>query len=101
VDTHSEAGPVAAAGGNDAAGDRDTAGDRGRSGPLGPALAGAIADYNAALARAADAETALEVAQREVAGARARLTALAAGARITGAKALLAVPDAEDVDDAG
>lgn len=64
------------------------------AGPLGPALAAAITDYNEALARQADAEVALETAQREVAGARARLAGLAAGARATGAKALVVVPDA-------
>lgn len=64
-------------------------------GPLGPALAAAIADYNEALGKQAAAEVALEVAQRELAGARARLSALAAGARRTGAKALVVVRDGE------
>jgi hypothetical protein len=68
------------------------------SGPLGPALAGAISDYNEALARHAAAEQALEAAQRELAGARARLSGLAAGARITGAKALVVVRDADATD---
>lgn len=66
------------------------------AGPLGPALAEAISDYNAALARQAAAEEALEVAQRELAGARARLSGLAAGARITGAKALVVVRDEDE-----
>jgi hypothetical protein len=70
----------------------------GASGPLGPALAGAIADYNAALARVEAATAALETAQREAAGARGRLAALAAGARVTGAKALVAVPDDPPTD---
>lgn len=67
------------------------------TGPLGPVLASAISDYNAALARLSTAEAELEVAQREVSGARARLSALAAGARVTGAKALLAVTADGDV----
>jgi hypothetical protein len=63
------------------------------AGALGPLLGAAIADYNAALAELARAERALEHAQRGVAGARARLTGLSAGARITGAKALLVVDE--------
>jgi hypothetical protein len=63
------------------------------TGPLGPALATAISDHNAALRRLEEAEAALAAAQQEVGGTRARLAALAAGARVTGAKALLVVPD--------
>jgi hypothetical protein len=68
----------------------------GTGGALGPLLADAIADYNLALAEAAAAERALEDAQRAVAGARARLAALAAGARVTGARALLPVRPPEE-----
>lgn len=68
-------------------------GEHATSGPLGPVLATAITEYNAALTQLGEAEAALEAAQREVSSARARLSALAAGARATGAKALVVVPD--------
>jgi hypothetical protein len=63
------------------------------TGALGPLLAGAISEHNAALARVARAEAELEAAQRAVDGTRARLAGLAAGARATGSRALVAVED--------
>jgi hypothetical protein len=66
---------------------------RGASGALGPALAQAIADYQRCLEAAAEAEVAYRAAQRAVSESRARLTALSAGARATGSRALLLLDD--------
>ena len=65
------------------------------SGALGPALAVAIREHNAALADLASAEAALVAAQQAVSASRARLEALAAGARVTGSRALVPVSDDE------
>lgn len=70
------------------------------SGALGPELAEAIADYQRSLDVAVRAEAAHEQAQREVSEARARLTALTLGAKVTGSRALVVVqPPADDHDE--
>lgn len=77
-----------------------TQGQVGTSGALGPALAAAISEHNAALAELARAEAALEAAQQAVSASRARLVALAAGARVTGARALVPVGDGDGAEPA-
>lgn len=73
---------------------------RGASGALGPALADAIDSYQRCLARVGEAEAAYEAAQREVSEARARLTALTLGAKVTASRALVVVPASDVGEDA-
>ncbi len=69
---------------------------RGASGALGGALADAIDDYQRCLARVGRAQAAYQAAQRDVSEARARLTALTVGARVTASRALVVVPASDD-----
>jgi len=65
-------------------------------GALGPALAAALQEYHAALNRLEGAEATVEAARRDVSESRARLQALTTGARLTGARVLVAVDDADE-----
>jgi hypothetical protein len=66
------------------------------TGALGPELVEAIAAHTEALARLEHTRAAFTEAQRTVSETNARLAALAAGARVTGSRALVAVEDEAD-----
>jgi hypothetical protein len=71
------------------------------AGALGPDLSDAIAEHTEALARLEVARAELAQAQRAVSETTARLTAIAAGARITRSRALVAVEGGAEDPPAG